>query len=219
MATYSAKLNTVYYHIPKCCGLYISDLLTDEVDFVTYNFINDAEIAFYWDKKRGLREEFWRNKECFLISEQQMEECFEFTFVRNPYERFISGFFYCSGKKFEDERLIFDIETMIENRSKLTRQTYYHIFKTQSLHVRGKKDLFIGRCERLEDDLRFIFEKLGLQLNMKSPTNKNPIEYGDYRRYYTPEILEFVNCWFREDFENFNYPMVERIEDLETLTH
>ncbi len=220
MAVYSKKLNCLYFHIPKCAGQYIDICLNNEEDFVTYNFMVNSGINFYYDPNLGIRQEFYNNLSKFLIKEEEMSRCFEFTFVRNPYTRFISAFFYCKGNKFIDIEYFDSIDKCIANKDKLTSTSYFHIFKTQKRHIilsdsSEKKLDFIGRFENLKEDLTSLYKRLKLEEHFpKKRINENPINYGDYKQYYTQEILNFVNDHFREDFEEFDYPIIKDHKNL-----
>lgn len=221
MATYSKEKNAIFYHIPKCAGLYVESILRDECDFITYNFISQARISFYWNYKKSIREEFWKNSNCFLIPDGKMEKSFEFTFVRNPYTRFISAYFYCKSKGFDDPDIIKSLQDLIDNINAVSYTTFFHIFKTQYQNIKcnkipnGKPMDHIGKFETLHEDIKIIYKRLKLPPNYsKVKVNESPVKYGDYRQYYTPEILDFVNTHFKDDFEQFNYEMVSSIENL-----
>ncbi len=195
MTTYSREKNAVFYHIPKCCGLYIDNILRDECDFISYNFLSQTRISFYWNYKKGIRQEFYNNLHCFLIDRELMKDCYEFTFVRNPYTRFISGFFYCKFNKFDETKILESVQKMIDNINLVSYTTYFHIFKTQFQNIKSNVEKpmdFIGRFETLHKDIRVIFKHLGFSLNYnKTKINESPIKYGDYKQYYTQEILDF----------------------------
>lgn len=225
MATYSKKLNAVFYHVPKTAGLFVDDRLCDHVDFLTYNFLTSAKIDFYWNINKGVRQAFHENLHAFLINVDDMKECYEFTFVRNPYTRFISAFFYCKSEKFDDPQYMTDIQTMIDNIEMMSYETFFHIFKTQKqnlvfdplrpVRLFDKPLSFIGKFENLHNDFKKILIDLDLPtVYDRSKINENKIKYGNYKQYYTPEILKFVNEHFKEDFEEYNYEIVQRIEDL-----
>ena len=221
MACYSRNHNAVYIHEPKVGGLYIDFILNHEDDFVTYNFNQYSDIHFYHDRDTGIRSEFHRNCEKFLIDRTSLKTCFEFTFVRSPYTRFISAYFYCKGIKVEDTNTIFGyhmdtLQDCIDNRDLLTTTSWFHIFKTQYKHIEFTREMdFIGRFENLIADLQYVFKKLGLNPNFsRKKINENPIKYGDYRQYYTQEILDFVNEHFDIDFVKFGYKKVYNVEDL-----
>jgi hypothetical protein len=205
----------VFYHIPKCTGSFIDNVLNDRDDFVSYNFLERSKISYYRDFKISIRESFHQHASKFYIPSNSLSSLFEFTFVRNPYTRFISAFFYCKSKKFDN--IMTSLEECIRNRDLCCIKTYFHIFKTQYQHIKmEKKSLnFIGRCENLHSDLKSILQKFNIDCRYSDlKINKNPISYGDYRQYYTSEILDFVNSWFDEDFIFFGYKKVTKIEDL-----
>ena len=124
MATYSSEKNAVFYHIPKCAGLYVESLLMAECDFLTYNFEAQSRISFYCNFKKGIRQEFNDNLRCFLIDPESMKDCFEFTFVRNPYTRFISAYFYCKSNRFDNSELIDTIQDIIENINSIIKMAF-----------------------------------------------------------------------------------------------
>lgn len=217
MATYSRNKNAVFYHIPKCAGLYIDSILSEEDDFITYNFNIKSPIRFYWSSEVGIREEFNEKCQKFLIDPETMKECFEFTFIRNPYTRFVSAYFYSKSCETDEPGIMDTIQSAIDNINRVSYTTYLHLFKTQWKNIEyNKKEIdYIGRFENLHSDLKEIFKKLGLPLNYnKSKVNENPIRYGNYKQYITQTILEFINSHFDEDFQRFNYQKVTRIENL-----
>ena len=73
----------------------------------------------------------------------------------------------------------------------------------------------IGKNENLIPDLTRIlscyFENVVIE---NKRINDNPINYGDYKQYYTSEILNFVNTFFDQDFKSFGYEKVNTIEEL-----
>lgn len=220
MATYSKNKNVVFYHIPKCAGLYVDSLLNNEDDFVTYNFITKSRIRFYWDYKTGIRQEFIDKCNRFMIGQDEMKKTFEFTFVRNPYTRFISAFFYCKSCNFEwkSPGSMDSCDSLISVIDSVSFVTYFHVFKTQWDNVKydGEKELdYIGKFETMHFDIKEIFKKLGISLNYsKTKVNENKIDYGDYRNHITQKTLDFINHHFHDDFDKFGYTKIDKIEDL-----
>ena len=65
---------------------------------------------------------------------------------------------------------------------------------------------FVGKVENLEQDMRRLFDYLGITDNVKDITKENPSkEKVDYREQYNTESVEIVQSIYRQDFEYFNY--------------
>ena len=65
---------------------------------------------------------------------------------------------------------------------------------------------FIGKVENLEQDMRRLFDYLGITDNVIDITKENPSkEKVDYREQYNTESVEIVQSIFQQDFEYFNY--------------
>ena len=65
---------------------------------------------------------------------------------------------------------------------------------------------FIGKVENLEQDMRRLFDYLGVKDNVMDVTQENPSkEKVDYREHYNTESVEIVQSIFQQDFEYFNY--------------
>jgi len=224
MTTISRSKKLVYHHIPKNAGTYIESVLTDYDDFVSYSFTILAykDPLFFARTDMGIREKFHKQLHIYSLTKEELSNYIEFTFVRNPYTRLISGFQYNMGKKFEeinpkvDYEKTLDLSYVIENREKLTTNSYLHLFRTQYLEVKNCPNLkFIGRYETMYDDLDKLFKLVDLPLDYpKEVVNKSPDKKSSYKNYYTKEILDFVNDYFDEDFVQYGYSKVYKIEDL-----
>lgn len=70
---------------------------------------------------------------------------------------------------------------------------------------------FVGRFERLPEDLTVVFSEIGLEPGLiedKLPhknLNRNRILRGHYRNFYTPETAAIVGERFAKDIEYFGY--------------
>lgn len=65
---------------------------------------------------------------------------------------------------------------------------------------------FVGKVENFEQDMRRLFDYLGVTDNVIDITKENKSkEKVDYREQYNTESVEIVQSIFRQDFEYFNY--------------
>ena len=150
----------------------------------------------------------------------------KFAFVRNPWDRLVSAFFYLSddGTNFVDKRVgnLYiakydkDFQEFVKNivswfDAPAPFVTYKH---GKSPHLRqqvhflcdeaGKVDLgFVGRYEKLEDDYEYITEILDLEV--PPLTRELASEHRDYREYYDDETIDIVAKYYSDDISTFNY--------------
>lgn len=207
----------LYLHITKTGGTSIQLNLLQHYDFFAYNFLDyeyrkcpyshDISIAEYFSKPEISR--------VLGLTPEQINNMRKFTFVRNPYTRFISGWKYMTEHGFLNDLPLIDL---IEIKDNIDILSYNHIFATQCYQMGDWKFDEIGKFENLDDDLRFILKSF---CDME-PTHKNIFlnktkSYGNILPYYNQDILNFVNEWFKCDFERFEYPIAKTMDELETL--
>lgn len=137
---------------------------------------------------------------------------FLFTFVRNPFTRYISSYYHETRKgRFKG--------TFKEFTQHTTKNI---VFKPQTYFIKhgetdNRKVHFIGRYENLLNDINSVLEKTGnRKISLLPHLNRNPIydkhptlnqqEY--YKLFYKDEyIKEYVRQKYKEDFINFGYEL------------
>ena len=140
----------------------------------------------------------------------QYENYFSFAIVRNPWDRMVSLYFH---------RKQYSTTTNARNDFQSFEEFLWYVYDsfkegncnkfnyTQSSYIcDGDKVLvkFIGRFETLEQDIKLIFEHIGIivpsQLKHEHKTSRE-----HYTKYYNDELVQIVNDVFIEDINRFNY--------------
>ena len=183
----------IFVHIPKCAGTSIRQSL-----FGTAG--GHRTLAGYQT----------------MLTPELFAECFKFTFVRNPWDRLASAFFFLkngdmtSNHKWAKENL-----STLENFDAFVRQwvtrenvwSYSHFRpQFQFICLEGKRPAvdFIGFYENLVPDFSMICEKIKSPAKLREE-NRNARRTKDYRDYYTDETRRIVAEVYAEDIELFGY--------------
>jgi hypothetical protein len=223
MCSINHEKKAIYIHIPKNGGTYISEILSKNYGFKNYYLHRpdhklfclgyDNSVDKHENKIHGTliyyKTSDFLNK-IMNMNNYKWENYFIFSFIRNPYDRFVSGWNYCNKTNISFQNYI-NLEQNVNSFD------YWHTFMTQSRHLignNGKINInFIGKMENLENDLYIILNKLGFKNINHTPYKKNSKKHKDYKSYYNNEILEKVNKLMQEDLYNFDYKKITDIND------
>lgn len=145
------------------------------------------------------------------------QDFFKFSFVRNPFDRLVSGYRDKIITKPQQQREYFrKIPTDIsfsEFVAEVVRCPDCLIdghFQSQfaKLYHRGELQVdFLGKFENLAEDWLTIAKRFNFdpQLPHKMKSSNRRGVYKDYRDYYTEELVHLVYNRFRADVEAFGY--------------
>jgi chondroitin 4-sulfotransferase 11 len=208
----------IFIHIPKTAGTSIKTTL----DFVKYrtnhrtlkNLINlepPTGIDWPWQK-------------------DGIENYFKFAFVRNPWDRAVSSYFYWANKYHQriknkqnsnipnpiKERQLRHMENIyaIIEKHKDFKGFYRHfadnpkalhslcpVFNVQSRWVDPRLD-FIGTYENLIEDMRYICDQVGVPFMLQ---HQNASDHKSYRAYYDDELVDCVATIYERDISTLDY--------------
>ncbi len=144
-----------------------------------------------------------------LVSEQDLDNLFCFTLVRNPWDRLVSYYHWLRTQRFEHParhlaaQLSFADFVCHPTVANSFRHTPARSYMTD---VRGihRCNAYI-RIEHLEEDLRPVEEFLGFKLAL-GHTNRSE-RAADWREYYTDAAAESVAQTCAEDIMAFKYTL------------
>jgi len=192
----------VFLHIPKTGGTTISKMLNDCADVTVFN--GGAN-------KVG---QFGQIKECYP---EINSDSYRFvSIVRNPYDRFISGWKYCIKNNFCNFSLdrmirfiVKDAEIMknsgFDSYLKKLRFIYWHVAMSQTQHLELLKNMYkIYRFEDFENSVRDILLLFGVKKNVDIPHYYRS-DRRNYANYLKKKHYSAINMVFEEDFSNFGY--------------
>jgi hypothetical protein len=144
-------------------------------------------------------------------------ECFKFSFIRNPWDRAVSLFSHQTKGEKDFKSWLMEMvardghpndrtqEWKVSDKMKSTGGTGIP-WKCQSdWLVDDNKDIcvdFVGRFESLKQDFERVCDIMNLKLQLP---HINKTMRKDYTKYYDEETKQIVADWHKTDIQNFGY--------------
>lgn len=231
MCSINHDLKAIFFHIGKTAGTYVRKKLEKNYDFevfllkrpdhdkfVEYNVnLNSTNLLKSFCCKKGIIN-YYKSSELINdiieMDETKWNEYFKFVFVRNPYDRVVSGWNY--NIKVNNLNIDFNVYMQMENI--VSDFEFWHCFLPQSASVIDEKGNyfvnFVAKYENLEEDFQNILKKIGFANILHTPEIKiNNLKHDLYTKYYDQKTLDIVNKIYEKDFELFGYKKYEFIDD------
>ena len=188
----------IFIHIPKTAGSSIEHLLRDEGKY---------ELDFI-GVRNGRSTHHYMGIELKIILKELYQTYYKFSFVRNPYDKLISEYFWCRinnvGYKFNktfDEFLDY-VEDVIKNKNFFKPIENDHFIPQYSFLFFNNKLLVnnIFKYEDIETVAPLIKKKLKIKTSLQhlNKSAKNEITL-------TQEQKDRIYNLYKIDFETFNY--------------
>lgn len=216
----------IFVHIPKVAGTSIIDVFSNDaqpeslsVDFRQHAFIPPPpHLPALHYLKYG------------LVTQQQFDDYFKFSFVRNPWDRLVSEYKY----RRHPQNYCFKDFLFKHFPSPAWNDEYCHVIPQYDFLFddQGHQMVnFIGRYEHLADDFHHVCEVLSISqsnlphknrsnsfmrrdndlievlrtLRSKLSLNQKRFNFKHYTQYYDDESVEFVRNLYHKDVETFQY--------------
>ena len=190
------SMGALLVHIPKCAGISFSRAL--------FHSIGPGHLTI-------------RSYEV-ILTKKEYDSCFKFTIVRNPWDRLFSAYTFLMKGGMADNDVQFrddilskypDFEQFVlRGLEDLEVLNYYHFLPQEHYlrNYRGKVALdFIGRFEQLQEDFKYITDKLGVSCELNHYNKTNHRVDGNYREAYNPRMQKRVEDVYRADVELLGY--------------
>lgn len=150
-----------------------------------------------------------------IVGSEVFKSYFKFSFVRNPFSKCLSEFFW--EKKHLKESLNFNewvklklsnlIKTSANNKIKMRQKHNLEQYKFL-YNKQDKLDVdFIGKFEKLQQDFNTICDKIGIP--KQQLPHKNKSKHRHYTEYYDDETQQIVAEKYAKDIELFGYKFGE----------
>ena len=203
----SHKHKFIFIHIPKCGGTSVeySLLKLEGVEQKSLSTEQKEQYRLYY-MYGGVDVQ---HRKIDQFKDAREKNYFTFTFVRNPWERFLSEYFYikksngCECDDFDKKFPTF--EHFVKNNG-IKCGNYAHDFPQIDFVFsanQNKLTNFVGRCEDMQYDFDYVCGKIGIP-KMKLPY-RNPTKHKHYTEYYDDETKQIVAEKYAKDIEYFGY--------------
>lgn len=200
--------NSIFVHVPKTGGTSIEALMGEGKSGYSLGYQSDFDI-------HDILLSAWR-----YMPDEDFNRRYKFGFVRNPFDREVSNYFWHTQVNVETVKEI-SFADWVEWRYNMAdnvplswfpdkQQFYYHkgFAKAPQVgyFVNSYGDFisdFIGRYETLHDDWAKVCDIIGGNKNL--PHYYKSDRKKDYRLYYTDKLVDIVGRAHQLDLIAFNY--------------
>ena len=226
MCSINHDMKAIFIHIHKTGGTYISYILHKHYGFKNYYLHRPDHDIFCMNKKKTTKYLNYENRvhgvymyyktspyinKKMGMTPQKWDTYYKFCFVRNPYDRIISGWYHVN-------KLNQSFTNYLSMSNKCNDVEFIHVFMSQVRNIINEKGNinhinFIGRFENLEEDLHKVLKNIGFNQIIHQSKNMNKRDHHPFYTYYNQLALSKVNYILREDFNYLGFKSFNNIND------
>jgi len=229
------NVKIIYIHIPRCCGKYIRKEIYKK--FNTYFIQPGADLdvnIIPVSSKDEISCEYMLHNRYINYVKYNLEQTKFITFVRNPYDRIISAYYYYSLGNYYNPYLKNDLlDFIVTPINNLKNKTINHLI---AILKKNFKNYIKTEVENLNENFNYVLcpqYKFVVDENNKIPEDISiykleeytpeseagkffnfenfNLKVYDHSEYFDNETLEIVNRKYSMDFELFVYKKLEYI--------
>jgi hypothetical protein len=175
------KHKFIFIHIPKCGGLSI-------------------ESVFNWKSSRHDTMELYKKCNPHI----DLNNYYKYTFVRNPWDRMVSWYYYhWNGKDYRGATFKDWCKNGFLTHWKGAGWKNKDPLDCQAWIVDKKEYDFIGKTENLQEGFNTVCDKIGIP--RQELPHKNKSKHRHYSEYYDDETRNIVAKKYAKDIKSFGY--------------
>jgi hypothetical protein len=230
---YSNGVKYIYIHIPKNSGTYIRNQICSKLENVSiFNLLEETDVILpenILEEIKNLHFLFYHFSYSLIKSQYQISskitpDCKYITFVRNPYNKLISGYFYkyYIKKSSEYKTITFnalkdenneEFTTLVSDLKRVIKENLLEYSETD-LFFRQQYKYVTDENGNIPNDV-IIYRLEDYETNAEAQEffkfdNFNIKKY-DYSDYYDNECLEIINEVYKKDFELLSYQTINNV--------
>lgn len=218
MAIINHSRKFIFVHVPKAAGTSVTNMLSKytsyrDLEIGGTTFGEKIQSAF--KKRFGISKHATSSNLQAIVGEEEWDEMFTFSIVRNPYSRVISTYKFLNEwegtpTKFKKILAQFsDINDYILSNIWEESNGPDNIFRPQTFWLTDNKDRskilvnFVGRLETLDNDLNHIISKIeGIKIEKKQAPQLNKTS-GNFT--LSKKSIDKINEFYSRDFHFWGY--------------
>ena len=192
----------IFVHIPKTGGSSVETLLTDNGYF-------ELDLL---GVRNGRAQHHLTAYELLTLFGQSYFNYFKFAFVRNPYDKFLSEYYWCKqpGIGFKSKQSFDDFIKFVEDVVKNNKYFKYidnDHFIPQYHYLFYNKKILVGNVYKFEDiNIVLPMLKEKFKINAEIPHLNKSVNSTSNKIVLTDEQKEKIYNLYKIDFDVFNYP-------------
>ena len=159
------------------------------------------------ERRNGIRtkhiKSYWIKENIFPKLGVDWDEYFKFGFVRNPWDRELSNYFWNHGELKPPKDVSF------KEWLNIRLQKDGQIDSANEPQCQYLTDVdYIARFENFEEEVKYIFNRIGVSISQPL-MHIRKTEHKPYWEYYDDVDIMKVYEWYKKDIEMYNYEFGE----------